>query len=286
MRIPNLPVVPYLPPGDPELGREVEKRIVGTPAVLLRNHGSIAVGATLSRSCRARRRDRRSCPALFHSGRPWTGAFLRTGSRTSEAIRLARCLSLSRRLPMTIPERLIWRECSPNEACAPFCCSISPRRKSFERRTKDADAVVIGTASRSIDPAEAYRRTREAVEAAQIGDPEVLRNQVLQYVRFHAEPATSVQSIDAAMDETGAEFTVALPALPVNGRTTYMGYHFVGRQLLSDSSMRHHPLNPMTELESGEASAISDEAPRWSARVSLCSRRNRAGTRPPERTED
>ena len=49
------------------------------------------------------------------------------------------------------------------------------------------------------------------------------------------------------MDETGAEFTVALPALPVNGRTTYMGHHFVGRELLSDSSMRNHPLNPMTE---------------------------------------
>jgi len=48
MRIPNLPVVPYLPPGDPELGREVEKRIVSTPAVLLRNHGSIAVGGTLA----------------------------------------------------------------------------------------------------------------------------------------------------------------------------------------------------------------------------------------------
>ena len=48
MRIPNLPVVPYLPPGDPELGREVEKRIAATPAVLLRNHGSIAVGASLA----------------------------------------------------------------------------------------------------------------------------------------------------------------------------------------------------------------------------------------------
>jgi ribulose-5-phosphate 4-epimerase/fuculose-1-phosphate aldolase len=40
-------VVPYLPPGDPALGTEVEKRVTGTPALLLRNHGSIAVGATL-----------------------------------------------------------------------------------------------------------------------------------------------------------------------------------------------------------------------------------------------
>jgi ribulose-5-phosphate 4-epimerase/fuculose-1-phosphate aldolase len=48
MRIPCLPVVPYLPPGDPELGSEVEKRIARTPALLLRNHGSIAVGGSLA----------------------------------------------------------------------------------------------------------------------------------------------------------------------------------------------------------------------------------------------
>jgi ribulose-5-phosphate 4-epimerase/fuculose-1-phosphate aldolase len=48
MRIPCLPVVPYLPPGDPELGSEVERRIAHTPALLLRNHGSIAVGASLA----------------------------------------------------------------------------------------------------------------------------------------------------------------------------------------------------------------------------------------------
>ena len=48
MRIPYLPVVPYLPPGDPELGSEVERRIAHTPALLLRNHGSIAVGGSLA----------------------------------------------------------------------------------------------------------------------------------------------------------------------------------------------------------------------------------------------
>lgn len=47
MRIPHLPVVPYLPPGDPQLGLQVEKRIANTPVVLLRNHGLIAAGATL-----------------------------------------------------------------------------------------------------------------------------------------------------------------------------------------------------------------------------------------------
>jgi 3-dehydro-4-phosphotetronate decarboxylase len=48
MRVPKLPVVPYLPPGDPALAAEVEQRAAGTPALLMRNHGSIAAGTTLA----------------------------------------------------------------------------------------------------------------------------------------------------------------------------------------------------------------------------------------------
>lgn len=48
MRVPKLPVVPYLPPGDPALAGEVERRAAATPALLLRHHGSIAAGTTLS----------------------------------------------------------------------------------------------------------------------------------------------------------------------------------------------------------------------------------------------
>lgn len=47
MRVPKLPVVPYLPPGDPKLADEVQQRAAGTPALLLRNHGPIAAGASL-----------------------------------------------------------------------------------------------------------------------------------------------------------------------------------------------------------------------------------------------
>ena len=121
-----------------------------------------------------------------------------------------------------------------------------PAPEEFEHRTKDADAVVIGTASRSIDPGEAYRRTRAAVALLKSSSPELI---AIKYCStFDSTPTGNIgPSIDAAMDETGAKFTIALPALPVNGRTTYMGYHFVGRELLSDSSMRHHPLNPMTD---------------------------------------
>lgn len=52
---------------------------------------------------------------------------------------------------------------------------------------------------------------------------------------------------DALLDATGAEWTVACPAFPDNGRTVYQGHLFVGDRLLSESGMRHHPLTPMTD---------------------------------------
>ena len=52
---------------------------------------------------------------------------------------------------------------------------------------------------------------------------------------------------DALLDALGETLTVISPALPVNGRTVYQGYLFVGDQLLSESGMRHHPVTPMTD---------------------------------------
>ena len=52
---------------------------------------------------------------------------------------------------------------------------------------------------------------------------------------------------DALLAGLGETQTVICPALPVNGRTVYLGHLFVGEQLLSDSGMRHHPVTPMTD---------------------------------------
>lgn len=38
-----------------------------------------------------------------------------------------------------------------------------------------------------------------------------------------------------------------MPALPVNGRTVYHGYLFVGDVPLHESGMRNHPVTPMTD---------------------------------------
>src|SRR4051812_9571237 len=47
MRVPSLPVIAYFPPGDVRLASELEKFAPATPAMLMRNHGSIALGKTM-----------------------------------------------------------------------------------------------------------------------------------------------------------------------------------------------------------------------------------------------
>jgi ribulose-5-phosphate 4-epimerase/fuculose-1-phosphate aldolase len=47
MRIPCLPVVPYLPPGHPDLANEVLAAALRSPAMLLKNHGPVASGRSI-----------------------------------------------------------------------------------------------------------------------------------------------------------------------------------------------------------------------------------------------
>jgi uncharacterized protein YgbK (DUF1537 family) len=107
------------------------------------------------------------------------------------------------------------------------------------------DALIFATGTRALCRDDAYRKTRQAIESVRAFNPKVVGIKYCSTFDSTAEGNIG-PSIDAAMDALGSKFTVAVPALPVNGRTTYMGHHFVGAQLLSDSSMRHHPLNPMT----------------------------------------
>jgi len=53
--------------------------------------------------------------------------------------------------------------------------------------------------------------------------------------------------IDALMNQLGETRSIACPAMPANGRTVYQGHLFVGSSLLSESSMKDHPLTPMRD---------------------------------------
>lgn len=108
------------------------------------------------------------------------------------------------------------------------------------------DALVVCLKTRSV-PAELA--CRESLEALGL-----LRAQGARQVQFKycstfdsTERGNIGPVIEALMRAVNVSFTIAVPALPVNRRTQYLGHLFVGSQLLSDSPMRHHPLNPMTD---------------------------------------
>ena len=109
-----------------------------------------------------------------------------------------------------------------------------PTPAQFMEWTREYQAVVMAEGTRNLAPAAAYERTRAAIRLLQARAPRVFQ---LKYCStFDSTPDGNIgPSIDAALDELGEDFTIALPALPVNGRTTYQGYHFVYQQLLSDS---------------------------------------------------
>lgn len=123
-----------------------------------------------------------------------------------------------------------------------------PEPGQLEEWSAGHHAVVMAEGTRNLPAAEARARTRAAIRLLKPRDPRAFQ---LKYCStFDSTPEGNIgPAIDVALEELDEEFTVALPALPVNGRTTYRGYHFVHDRLLSDSPMREHPLTPMTESD-------------------------------------
>lgn len=110
----------------------------------------------------------------------------------------------------------------------------------------DADAIVIALKSRSIPAADAVGLS---VAALAWLERTGARQWYFKYCStFDSTDAGNIGPVaEALLGALGADFTVACPAFPANQRTVYQGYLFVGDVLLSESSMRHHPLNPMTD---------------------------------------
>lgn len=118
-----------------------------------------------------------------------------------------------------------------------------PRR---DLAVPDADAAVIALKSRSIPAADAVRLSLAALAWLERAGA---RQYYFKYCStFDSTDAGNIGSVaEALLAALEIDFTVACPAFPTNGRTVYRGYLFVGDVLLSESSMRHHPLTPMTD---------------------------------------
>lgn len=109
-----------------------------------------------------------------------------------------------------------------------------------------ADAVVVALKSRTIDPADAVAQSLQALRWLRAHGAGQVYFKVCS--TFDSTDRGNIGPVtEALMDEMGCDFSIACPAFPANGRTVYKGYLFTGDVLLSEGSMRDHPLTPMTD---------------------------------------
>lgn len=112
----------------------------------------------------------------------------------------------------------------------------------------DTDAVVVSLKSRTIPAAEAVAQSLAAGRVLLAAGAQQL---YFKYCStFDSTDDGNIGPVtDALLDLVGARGTIACPAFPANGRTIYQGHLFVGDRLLSESSMRDHPLTPMRDAD-------------------------------------
>lgn len=109
-----------------------------------------------------------------------------------------------------------------------------------------ADAVVVSLKSRTVPATDAVAQSRASAEALLAAGA---RQLFFKYCStFDSNDDGNIGPVtDALMELLGEERTLVCPAFPTNARTVYQGYLFVGDQLLSESSMKDHPLTPMRD---------------------------------------
>ncbi len=111
---------------------------------------------------------------------------------------------------------------------------------------KDIDACVVSLKSRSCPVHQAISQSLSVLDWAKKQGAEKF---FFKYCStFDSTSKGNIGPVtDALLDALGETATVVCPALPVNGRTVYKGYLFVGDVLLNESGMQNHPITPMKD---------------------------------------
>ena len=110
----------------------------------------------------------------------------------------------------------------------------------------DVDAIVVALKSRSIAPDQAVALSLDALHWLVSQGAQQIYFKVCS--TFDSTAQGNIGPVtEALMDAMQVKFALVCPAFPTNRRTVYMGYLFADGVLLSESSMRHHPLTPMTD---------------------------------------
>lgn len=110
----------------------------------------------------------------------------------------------------------------------------------------DTPAVVVGLKIRTAAAKQAVKAVREAGSWCQGRGAETLFYKYCSTFDSTADGNIG-PACDALLNLTGADLTIIAPSFPDNGRTVEQGILYVNGVPLGESSMRHHPLTPMTE---------------------------------------
>jgi len=115
-----------------------------------------------------------------------------------------------------------------------------------DRLQADVHAVVVALKSRTAPKAEAIAQSLAALRWLQAQGAQQI------YFKYCSTFDSTAQGnigpvAEALLDALGADFTIATPAFPDNGRTVFKGYLFAGDALLNESGMQDHPLTPMKD---------------------------------------
>ena len=114
----------------------------------------------------------------------------------------------------------------------------------------EADAVVVALKSRTVPVMVAVQESLAALRWLQAQGAQQIYFKYCSTFDSTAQgnigPVTEAL-MDALAGQPGADFSIATPAFPDNGRTVFKGHLFVGDVLLNESGMQNHPLTPMID---------------------------------------
>ena len=112
----------------------------------------------------------------------------------------------------------------------------------------DVDCIVVSLKTRSVPAAEAVKQSLAAAHALKSRGVQQL---YFKYCStFDSTPEGNIGPVADALRKEfvpAGQITVVAPGTPALRRTVYNGVLFAGTDLLQESSMRHHPLTPMTD---------------------------------------
>ncbi len=108
------------------------------------------------------------------------------------------------------------------------------------------DAIIVALKTRTIPASEAVKESLTVLDWLQRLE---VRQVFFKYCStFDSTDSGNIGPVaDALLQALDTEMAIVCPAFPTNERTIYNGNLFVGDVLLSESSMKDHPLTPMTD---------------------------------------